>query len=66
MKELKNKTPKELTALIIEKREILRNFRFDSTGSKTKNVKLARTTKKDIARVMTELSLRSKEKGNIK
>lgn len=59
MKELKNKTPQELKKLIEEKREIIRNFRFGSTGSKVKNVKLNRTTKKEIARIMTELSLRS-------
>jgi ribosomal protein L29 len=60
MKEYKNKTPQELQKLIAEKREALRHFRFGSTGSKTKNVKLASTTKKDIARIMTELSLRAK------
>ncbi len=58
MKEYKDKTPKDLQKLITEKREVLRNFRFGSTGSKTKNVKLARTTKKEIARIMTELSIR--------
>jgi ribosomal protein L29 len=58
MKELKNKTPQEITKLIAEKREVLRHFRFGSAGAKTKNVKLSRTTKKEIARMMTELSLR--------
>ena len=58
MKEFKNKTPQELNKLIAEKREALRDFRFGATGAKTKNVKLASTTKKDIARIMTELSLR--------
>lgn len=58
MKELKNKTPQELNKLITEKKEVLRHFRFGSAGAKTKNVKLSRTTKKEIARIMTELSLR--------
>lgn len=58
MKELKNKTPQEITKLITEKKEVLRHFRFGSVGAKTKNVKLSRTTKKEIARMMTELSLR--------
>lgn len=62
MKEFKNKTPQELTKLIAEKREALRAFRFDSTGSKTKNVKLGHTTKKEIARIMTELSIRKNTK----
>jgi len=58
MKELKNKTPQELNKLITEKKEVLRHFRFGSAGAKTKNVKLSHTTKKEIARIMTELSLR--------
>lgn len=58
MKELKNKTPQELNKMIAEKREVLRHFRFGSAGAKTKNVKLGKTTKKEIARMMTELSLR--------
>ncbi|HEY9583374.1 MAG TPA: 50S ribosomal protein L29 [Candidatus Paceibacterota bacterium] len=62
MKEYKNKNEKDLNKLISEKREVLRHFRFGSTGAKTKNVKLARTTKKEIARVMTELSLRKHAK----
>lgn len=62
MKEYKNKNPQELTKLIAEKREVLRDFRFNSTGSKTKNVKLGKTTKKEIARIMTELSIRKNAK----
>lgn len=60
MKDIKNKTEQDLRKLIQEKRDILRDFRFGSTGSKTKNVKIGRTTKKDIARIMTEISIRSK------
>ncbi|MDP3962739.1 MAG: 50S ribosomal protein L29 [bacterium] len=62
MKEYKDKTPKDLMKLIAEKREGIRNFRFGSTGSKTKNVKLGRTLKKDIARIMTELNMRKTAK----
>jgi ribosomal protein L29 len=58
MKENKDKTPQDLAKLIIEKREGIRAFRFGSTGSKTKNVKLGRTLRKEVARIMTELSLR--------
>lgn len=58
MKEYKDKTLKDLAKLIAEKREAIRHFRFGSTGSKTKNVKLGRTLRKDIARIMTELTLR--------
>ena len=58
MKELKNKNIEDLNKLIIEKKETLRAFRFGSAGSKTKNVKMSHTIKKEIARIMTELSLR--------
>ena len=60
MKEFKNKTIQELNKLISEKRETLRHFRFGTAGSKTKNVKMGHTIKKDIARIMTELTIRSK------
>lgn len=62
MKEFKNKTPQELNKLIAEKRESLRLFRFDSTGGKNKNVKQSHNTKKEIARIMTELSIRKNTK----
>ncbi|HEY4504059.1 MAG TPA: 50S ribosomal protein L29 [Candidatus Paceibacterota bacterium] len=67
MKEYKDKTAGDLTKLMAEKREQIRGFRFGSTGSKIKNVKLGRTLRKDIARIMTELSIRvRKESGKIK
>ncbi len=66
MKEYKAKTEKDLTKLIAEKREVIRNFRFGSTGSKTKNVKLGRTTRKEIARIMTELTIRKTAPVKIK
>lgn len=62
MKEYKNKTPQEINKIIAEKREALRQFRFGSAGAKTKNVKLAHTIKKEIARMMTELSIRKHAK----
>ena len=62
MKELKNKTIPELNKLISDKREILRHFRFGSAGSKTKNVKAGHNTKKEIARIMTELNIRKHAK----
>jgi ribosomal protein L29 len=68
MKEYKDKTIQDLHKLIGEKRAALRAFRFGSTGSKTKNVKLGRTTRKEVARIMTELSLRriAREQSNNK
>ena len=62
MNEYKDKTPLDLNKLIVAKREELRLFRFGTAGSKSKNVKFARTTKKEIARIMTELSNRKNAK----
>lgn len=58
MKEYKEKTIADLNKIIVEKQEMLRHFRFGSAGSKTKNVKMGHTIKKDIARIMTELTIR--------
>ncbi len=60
MKELKTKSDTELSKLITEKREALRAFRFNISGGKAKNVKEGRNLRADIARAMTELSIRTK------
>ncbi len=65
MKEIKNKPIKDLMKLIIEKKESLLTFRFGSAGSKVKNVKEARNIKKDIARLMTEISAQTNESNLI-
>lgn len=56
MSEYKNKTEKEIIGLLNDKREALRNYRFAISGSKTRNVREGRNTRKEIARLMTELS----------
>lgn len=56
MKDFKTKTVADLEKMLAEKREALRIFRFGAAGAKTKNVKEGRTTRKDIARIMTALS----------
>jgi len=58
MKEYKEKTLENINNIIKEKQEALRVFRFGSTGSKIKNVKLGKSIRKDIARAMTEISIR--------
>jgi len=58
MSEYKNKTEKEIVKLLNDKREALRNYRFAISGSKTRNVREGRNTRKEIARLMTELSSR--------
>jgi ribosomal protein L29 len=58
MKEYKDITEKELNTLLTEKRAALQSFRFGVAGSKSKNVFEGRNIRKEIARIMTELSLR--------
>jgi ribosomal protein L29 len=58
-KELKKLSDKELAKLLDEKQKSARQFRFDVTGSKVKNLKEGKNAKKDVARILTELSLRA-------
>jgi len=60
MSEYKNKTEKEIVKLLNDKTEALKNYRFAVSGSKTRNVRDGRNTRKEIARLMTELSGRRK------
>ena len=56
MKELINKTEKELKVLLTEKKEALRVFTFAMSGGKVKNLKEGQNLKKEIARIMTLLN----------
>ena len=56
--ELKKLSDKELHKMLDEKQKAVRQFRFDITGSKVKNIKEGGSHKKDVARILTELSLR--------
>jgi ribosomal protein L29 len=53
MKELLNKTEKELKTMLTEKRVSLREFRFGVAGAKNRNVKNGKLLRKDIARILT-------------
>ncbi|MEK7477780.1 MAG: 50S ribosomal protein L29 [Patescibacteria group bacterium] len=50
-----DKTEQGLMKLLQDKREELRSFHFSMSGAKIKNVKLARNTRKQIARTLTAL-----------
>jgi ribosomal protein L29 len=50
---------KELIKLLEEKRKAVRQFRFDITGSKVKNIKEGGNMRKDVARILTELNKRT-------
>ncbi len=54
--DIRSKTKEDLETMIKDKREALKNFRFGISGSRVKNVKEARTIRKDIARAITALN----------
>ena len=64
IKDYKSKTDGDLAKMIAEKRQAIRDFRFAISGSKTRNVKEGRQIKRDLARVMTEISLRKNNKNS--
>ena len=55
---LKGSSPGELGKLLAEKREELRALRFVAAGARPKDSTASRKTRKDIARILTELSER--------
>lgn len=56
--EIKSMSDKELKETLVTKREAVRRFRFDVTGSKVKNVKEGANAKKAVARILTEIAAR--------
>ncbi len=58
MESFDKKTDAELLTLVAEKRASLRAFRFGIAGSKTRNVREGRATKRDIATILTTLRAR--------
>jgi len=60
IKELKDKTQESLEKLLQEKREKLRQLRFELSQDKLKNVSEIKNIKKNIARILTIITLKSK------
>jgi len=60
-KELREKKQKDLQGLLAEKREKLRLFKFDLASGKVKNVREIRSTRKDIAQIITILNENQKQ-----
>ena len=58
---LKEKNPAELTKLLKEKREELRALRFSAAGARPKDSHAPVKTRREIARVLTELGSREKK-----
>jgi len=55
--EIKQKSKNELKKVLQERREKLRQLRFDLAAGKVKNIREIRSTKKDIARILTILNI---------
>jgi len=64
MEEFTGKNEAELTKLLAEKREELRDFRFSMKGSKIRNTKLGSQLRKDIARILFVLGIKKHETEN--
>jgi ribosomal protein L29 len=56
----KDKTAEVLLKTLISKREDLRKFRFGAAGATSKNSKEGRNTRKEIARILTEINMMNK------
>ena len=56
MPEFKSKKTEDLAKILSEKREALRMFRFGLSGSKVKNLKEGKSLRRDIARILTEIT----------
>jgi ribosomal protein L29 len=54
---LKEKNDKELSDLLTEKREALRQVRFGTAGN-VRDAHAARKTRTDVARILTEMNAR--------
>jgi large subunit ribosomal protein L29 len=63
IKELRQKSKKELNQTLINLRDKLRELRFNLAGGKVKNIKEIHQTKKDIARVLTLLKEHAKKEN---
>jgi ribosomal protein L29 len=61
MKDIKKISDKDLIKALEEKRKAVRDIRFGASGAKAKNVKETKVTRKDIARILTEINARASE-----
>jgi len=59
---LAEKSQEELTKMLKESRESLRGLRFSAAGSRPKDAAEPKKTRKQIARVLTEITNRAKSK----
>jgi ribosomal protein L29 len=64
MADFKSQSIEELHKQVADKREALRQFRFGGAGSRSRNVREGRTHRKEIARMLTEVSARKNVEKN--
>ena len=64
IKELKQKTDKELKEVLIHLRDTLRELRFNLAGGKVKNINEIHRTRRDVARVLTLIKQNERAKNN--
>ncbi len=55
--EIKGKAKSELLKTLKEKRDAFQAFKYELSGGKAKDLKKGRNIRKDIARIMTELTV---------
>ena len=58
--DFKNKTDAELSSMLKGARDRVSAIRFGGTSGKVKNVKESMMTKRNVARILTEVTLRKK------
>ncbi len=56
----KDQSVEELNKALLEKKEELRKLRFEAAGARPKESNAPAKIRKDIARILTELTLRAK------
>lgn len=61
MKDIREKNEAELQQFVSEKRTELRTYRFGTAGSNLRNTRVQRTTRREIARALTELTARAQK-----
>jgi ribosomal protein L29 len=59
MADMKSQSIEELQKNLADKREALRAFRFGAAGSRSRNVREGRESRKEVARILTELRART-------
>ncbi len=58
-KDIQKKNDAELQKLLRETRKVSTDFRFEVSGSKTRNTKEGKNTRRNIARILTEMRMRA-------